>query len=92
MLGEIIFQAIGEVLLYGTGRLVAAVFTPRIHVSRTGADPSPFVTRRGWFALTYSRDGRRYYYDSAVMLLGLLFWALLGLAVFVGVLHFRTLG
>ena len=91
MLGELVVQIVGEVLLYGTGRLVAAAFTPHIHVSRTGVDPPSSVPHRRWFALTYKRDGRRYYFESTITLLGLLAWAFFGLAAIIGFHHYRTL-
>jgi hypothetical protein len=72
LIGEILGQALFELVFYGTGRVVAAMFTPHILVA-------PFTDKRSeprgpWYALTYARDGQRFYRVEGVAMLGLLFW------------------
>jgi hypothetical protein len=79
MIVDIILQAVGEIVGHVTGRAILSVVTPHIHVvplSKTARVP-----KQGWFALTYTKDGRRYYFDDTVTATGVLFWVAVIVAV-----------
>jgi hypothetical protein len=90
MIGEVVAQFVGEVLCYGTGRMILSIMTPGIRIPKTAATHWPRKTARSWFALTYTRDGSRYYYDETVTLVGLLFSVAIVIAIVVGVHASRT--
>jgi hypothetical protein len=90
MIGEVVAQFVGEVLCHGTGRVILSITTPGIRIPKTAATPWPRKTVRSWFALTYARDGSRYYYDETVTFVGLLFWVAVVVAIVVGVHASRT--
>jgi hypothetical protein len=73
LIGEILGQALGEYAFYGTGRVVAMMFTPHIGVppfsDKRSEPPSP------WYALTFDRNGKRFYRIEGLLMLGVLFWA-----------------
>jgi hypothetical protein len=85
VIGELVFQLVGEILCYGTGRVIVRVFTPTIQVPPTSSDPWPRESKHRWFAMTYGRDGRRYYYESTVTFIGVLFWIVVAVAVIVAI-------
>ena len=79
MIGEIVIQIVGEIVGYATGRLLLSVFTPHIRIARLSASSRP--PKQGRFALTYTRNGHRYYFDEAVTATGVLFWLVVIIAV-----------
>ena len=77
MIGELIFQVVGEFVGYGTGRVLVALFTPNIRVARSKTPPWPDPQKkRRFFSLTFVRDGQRYYLDETITAIGILFWLL----------------
>lgn len=90
MIGEIVAQFVGEILCYGTGRVIVQVFVPHIRIPKTSATPWPQMTKRRWFAATYERDGVRYFYEDTVTLVGVLFWVFVAVAIVVGLHAYRS--
>ena len=80
MIGDILFEVVGQMICYPTGRAIAAVATPHIKASLSVSEPVGRAKRRA-FALTFVRDGTRYYYQDTLTLLGLLFWMAVGTAI-----------
>jgi hypothetical protein len=79
VLVEIIVQIVGEIVGHSTGRIILSVVTPHIQVLPFSNSVSP--PKQGWFSLTYTKDGQRYYFDETVMATGLLFWVTIIIAV-----------
>jgi hypothetical protein len=79
MIVEVILEVVGEIVGYATGRAILSVLTPHIHVlplSKAGGAPKQI-----WFSLTYTKDGRRYYFEETVTATGVLFWVAIVVAV-----------
>lgn len=77
MVGELL-QPVVEIVFYMTGKTVVRLLSLR----RWDAELRSFARRRrGWFAFSYERDGKRYLDPDAVMLVGLVFWLAIGAAI-----------
>jgi hypothetical protein len=83
MIGDLLFQVVGEFVGYGTGRVLVAIFTPHIRVARTVTPPwQDPKKRRNFLSLTFVRDGQRYYLNETVTAIGVVFWLIAASAFF----------
>jgi hypothetical protein len=75
MIGEVLVQVVGEFVGYGTGCVIVSLFTPHIRIARGETPPWPDPLRnRGFFSLTFVRDGHRYYLSETITAIGVVFW------------------
>jgi hypothetical protein len=70
-----------EIVAYGTGRIILTVLTPHIKIQLSVQEPKS--SKRRWWSMspTFTRGSKRYYHDTTVALVGLLFWILIGAAI-----------
>lgn len=82
-MGELIGQLLFETLFYGTGRIIAPILFPTLRIE-------PFEKQKsavGWKLrdFTYTRGNERYLYIESIQVIGFVFWALAGCAVWLAV-------
>ena len=81
MLFEVIGQFIFEVLAYGTGKIFALVFIPRLGIEPLERQRS--APRWKWRGFSYLKGDRRFLYTESIQLLGIVVWIFMALVVVV---------
>ena len=68
-----ILKFILEILCYATGKFIAGILFPRIRIEQSAYGKK--VSFKDSWGLTYKKKGLKYFHESTITLIGLLFWA-----------------
>lgn len=79
ILFEIIGQFVFEVLAYGTGKLFALLFIPRMGIEPLEQQRS--APRWKWRGFSYLKGDRRFLFTESIQLLGIVTWIFIALVI-----------
>lgn len=77
---EVVAQFILEVLAYGVGRAVAAVFLPHFSVESLGMQKSMAPWK--WRGFSYKHGSKKFLYTESIQVLGVATMLLVGAAIY----------
>ncbi|MBB6096443.1 multidrug transporter EmrE-like cation transporter [Povalibacter uvarum] len=77
---EVVAQFIFEVLAYGIGKIVAAMFLPHLKIEPLRMQKS--IAPWKWRGFTYKRGSGRFLYTESVQLIGVVSLLVIGLGIY----------
>ena len=67
-----ILKFIFELLCYKTGKFISGLLFPKISIEKSIHEKK--ISFKDSWGLTYKKKGSKYFYESTLILIGLLFW------------------